>query len=111
MLVKMETQAAGGGSNYYDEFAASEISTSAYATRDFGFVPTEVILYFNYNNNALVMDYDVKNNKRYRTYTNGYKTDMGTTWDNLVSMDGTTLKYKAADANCCVRTTIIAIKD
>ena len=87
-------------------------NTSTFSTIPIGFTPTSIVFWILHtSNNALVLLYDVVNTKFYRWYDGGAGTDLTNNFKDLIYMDGTDLKYKAAAAGQAVATNYMAIKE
>lgn len=100
----------GGGIEYTT--GTMTPNQSSFTEVDLGFEPTRVVLFFSYIGSAgMILDYDVVNNKLYRTY-NVYHTDLTSAYvPSVLYVSGTKLYYKAGDSSYVTTTEYIAIKE
>lgn len=101
-----------GGGVSYTQGVMTSVTTNAFTEVDLGFVPDRVVLFLCYESTGgMILDYDVVNNKLYRTY-NIYHLDLTSTFiPAYVKMDGTKLCYKAASSSYATTTEYIAVKE
>lgn len=90
--VRASNTSGGGGGGYYGTFSAT---TSSFTDTDFGFVPTKIITFIYYSNQAMVLLHDITNGKIYQYFQNQNPYDATSAYGSLMYMDGTVFKFKA----------------